>query len=274
MNIQISNTSEAKNDSLVLMSGVNSFESLLSTLITIRNTINNNWSNCNSKNTAIKGLDDGIFYYTEKIIPALEKLGIAVNAYAIATEQLASSGNKNNGSGSKYSNPSEYYDSTIIRDEVAYANGTSNMSFLNEKLGNNQSAWNRIDEMYSYYKEKGLSDEVIAGILGNAAQESGFALDIKNPNSSARGLFQWTNITSNNQPSDWSFQGQMDHSWNQIQTKTDVDGVTIIEHLNNCSSVESATKNFAIYFEGTTDSMDYRKNYSNAIYSYIINNLR
>jgi len=281
MNIKINDTGTATIDAETIISCSNSFESLVGTLTTIKENFESNWivdgneAANNDRNSIINSLNSSINYYQTNIIPALSKLGNAINAYAIATEQLAAASAKD--PSLKGMTPSEYADANLdpvtIVDQTAYSSGEANMGLLTQKISDDPVLWQRIDEMYLYYKDKGLSDEVIAGILGNAAQESGFILDAKNPTSSAKGLFQWTTITADNQPTDWSFDTQLDHSWNQIQNRTDASGTTVITHLNGCSdSVSRATTNFAIYFEGCTDSMSNRQAYASAIYTHIKDN--
>ena len=76
-----------------------------------------------------------------------------------------------------------------INDSGSYSSGKNNYTTLENKIGS-ETEWNNLNECFYYFKEKGLSDEQIAGILGNACQESGFVLDIKNPTSTSKGLFQ------------------------------------------------------------------------------------
>lgn len=97
MILKIKNTHNAKIDASVLLSCADSFSSLLSTMNTIKNSINDNWSDCFSKNDAIDKLDYCIYNYKKEIIPALNMLGEAIDAYALATEQLASRQGQGNG---------------------------------------------------------------------------------------------------------------------------------------------------------------------------------
>lgn len=90
MDIRIKNTTDAKSDALVILNGEDKFASLILTMETIKTSIEGNWSDCVAKESAIKKLNECINYYKTKIIPALKKLGTSIDAYAIATEQLAS----------------------------------------------------------------------------------------------------------------------------------------------------------------------------------------
>jgi len=94
MDIKINNTEEAKQDASTLISSANTLQSIVSTMETLRNNFIDNWKDTKGKNadrlTIIKYLNENIHYYNNKIIPALNKLGNAINAYAIANEMLAS----------------------------------------------------------------------------------------------------------------------------------------------------------------------------------------
>lgn len=46
-------------------------------------------------------------------------------------------------------------------------------------------------EIWNFYKKKGLSDEAVAGIMGNIEAESGYDTSAINSSSGAMGLFQW-----------------------------------------------------------------------------------
>ena len=166
-----------------------------------------------------------------------------------------------------------------INDETAYNSGENYMTFLEQNLGGSQEKWDILDEMYLYFREKGLNDEQIAGIIGNAVQESGLVLDIKNSSSTATGLFQWLDMQlyngESNQPSAWDLKTQLDHAWHQIQTKCDMQGVSVLEHLNNnSSSVQGSANTFATFFEGVgSEQYGYRTTYAKAVYTYIKDNL-
>ena len=45
--------------------------------------------------------------------------------------------------------------------------------------------------IWAFFKEKGLSDEAVAGIMGNVAVESNYSSTAENESSGAFGLFQW-----------------------------------------------------------------------------------
>lgn len=139
MDIRITNTQTAKDDSLVLLSSADSFNSLINTMSTIKNSINNNWSNCTSKNNAIAQLDASISYYKGSIVPALEKLGTSVTAYAVATEQLASLNHNNLRQPGVQ--PLSYVSSDLVDTPSKYADLVDLSNKINNPDFSNQEAW-------------------------------------------------------------------------------------------------------------------------------------
>ncbi len=155
-----------------------------------------------------------------------------------------------------------------ITDQSAYDSGESNFNYLQNKINNSDEKWNVINESYEFFKSKGLSDEQIAGILGNMAQESGFSLDVKNSRSSAQGLFQWL---SGRHPESWDLNTQLEHAWTEL-SETRYNG-TGLEKLMQKTTVDDATYSFAYWFEGYTGEMNQREKFADACYYYIKNNL-
>ena len=138
---------------------------------------------------------------------------------------------------------------------------------LNEIINSAPDGWDTLETMYAFFADKGLTDEQIAGVLGNAALESGFELTVLNrEGSGAKGLFQWT---SERYPSDWSLETQLEHAWNEMETRRDMSGYSVNQHLQNCSTADGAASSFAIFFEGCTEGFGGRLGYANTIYNYI-----
>lgn len=159
----------------------------------------------------------------------------------------------------------EVYLSALTNSNVVGYRTTNNAD-LDSRLNAAENGWETLETMYAFFSEKGLTDEQIAGVLGNAALESGFQLEIKNPTSTAKGLFQWLN---SRYPENWELETQLNHAWNEMETRKDMSGYTVNEHLTTCTTAESAAKNFAIFFEGCTEGYNGRINFANSIYNYI-----
>lgn len=158
MNIKILNTTTAISDSEIIISCANSFESLVSTLSTVKNNFESNWTGEENadRDSIITSLNNSINFYQNKIIPALKKLGSGVYAYAIATEQLAmaSVGNPAISTGIT---PSEYADisrNNALNSEPDFTNkdawGKSN-PYSEKYMGQcTWFAWGKFYEIYGY----------------------------------------------------------------------------------------------------------------------------
>jgi len=270
VNITIKDTGSAKNEAETIIGCYNKIDSCVGTMRYLYKQLPIMWNGDQADIADIlTKLNNSITYYETKIMPALEKLGSSILAYATATEALANKGNN--------MSPSEYVltnslkanaADAVIVDNEAYSAGERSMDTLTSKIGGaDSSRWDTIDTMHSFFKEKGLTDEQISGIIGNAVLESGLDLNAKNPNSTATGLFQWL---YGRQPSDWSINSQLEHAWNEMNKRTDINGTTVLTNLNKCSDdVSSATKSFAVYFEGNTEGLGARTSYAEATYKYI-----
>ena len=278
MDIEIKDTESAITEATNITNVATSLQSINTTLGYLIKQIDANWISGEEgvsetdKDSIYKSLVSCRDCYANQIIPALDKLGTAIIAYANATDALASQGI--NMTPSAYHSEYGIKADAAINDANSYNSGKNNYEFLSSRMASEEN-WQVMDECFYFFKEKGLSDEQIAGILGNAALESGFDINAANPTSTAHGLFQWLD---SRYPSDWSLETQLEHAWGEMQTRTDMSGLTVMEHLNNCTDVSSATKSFAIYFEGAGNGggphISGRTSFANAIYSHIKDNFK
>lgn len=156
----------------------------------------------------------------------------------------------------------------VIADQSGYDNGAKYKDVFASKIGNSDKKWEIVDKTYYYFKEKGLSDEQIAGILGNMTQESALELDARSSSGKYRGLFQWS---KSRQPENFDLQSQLDRAWNEISSERGSGAV--IRGLQNTSTVEDSTYSFAETFEGYTGEMKQRRQYAYACYYHIKNDL-
>ena len=171
MDIRIKNTTDAKSDALVILNGEDKFASLILTMKTIKTSIEGNWSDCVAKTSAIKKLNECINYYETKIIPALKKLGTSIDAYAIATEQLASArvgGGTANGVVSPVSH--------VMNEDITpaqYADSQRTVNFSKEKydqLGGGDALY---DGSYSKEEFREMVEKY-GSTLGNHIIEGGY----------------------------------------------------------------------------------------------------
>ena len=158
MNIKIENTGAALEDARVIVSSANSFESLVSTMRTVKQSFESNWTGDNNedRDSIISGLENSIKYYNNYIIPALSKLGTAIDAYAIATEQLAAAsvGNPTITAGMT---PSEYYEANrniALESEPDFSNADAwgEENPYSEKYRGQCTwyAWGKFKEAYGF----------------------------------------------------------------------------------------------------------------------------
>lgn len=119
--------------------------------------------------------------------------------------------------------------------------------YIADALNVSEDRWENFETMYAYFSEKGLTDEQISGIMANAAGESGFDKNAKNPNSTAQGFFQWLDFR---QPENWEVQTQLDHAWNELENGLNWGGVSTLSRMQNCTTPEQASDTFLQYFEG------------------------
>ena len=153
-----------------------------------------------------------------------------------------------------------------IGDQDGYEKGEKSLEEFKNKIGNSEEKWEVVHETYYFFKEKGLSDEQIAGIIGNMTQES--ALDLRCPTGQFEGLFQWSN---SRKPESFDLQTQLEHAWQEIEY--DRYSGKVLSKLSETQSVNDATYSFAKWFEGYTGEMDLRQSFANAVYYYIKQNL-
>lgn len=92
MNIKITNTGEAISEASTLISVANSCVSVLNTLSHTRDTLNQVWTSGNEISSINTSVDSCLNEYNTKILPAIEKLANGINAYCMATEELAANG--------------------------------------------------------------------------------------------------------------------------------------------------------------------------------------
>lgn len=146
--------------------------------------------------------------------------------------------------------------------------------YIVDALNVSEDRWENFETMYAYFAIKGLTDEQIAGIMANAAGESGFNKDAKNPNSTAQGFFQWLDFR---QPENWNVETQLDHAWNELESGLNWGGTSTLTRMQNCTTPEQASDTFLQYFEGGGSPVNgpfaslypKREEFARDIYNYI-----
>ena len=148
--------------------------------------------------------------------------------------------------------------------------------WIRDNLNVSEDRWENFEKMYAYFANKGFTDEQISGIMANAAGESGFDMNAKNSESTAKGFFQWLD---NRYPDNWDVESQLNHAWEELG-EINYGGITTLERMESCTTPEQASNVFLQYFEGAGPEnyetnpnhaplYAQRRNYASAIYNYI-----
>ena len=158
MDIKIKDTAAAIDDANILVSCANKLSSIVNTMSTLKRNFEENWieEGIPNKNRQriVDDLGSNIDYYVQKIIPALEKLGNAVNAYAIATEQIAAASVDNQMLAGI--TPSYFVDSVInskeyfVKKLISFKNGTSVGDYSTDLVKKYDNNYVKIKDFESY----------------------------------------------------------------------------------------------------------------------------
>lgn len=134
---------------------------------------------------------------------------------------------------------------------------------------NAQTVWN-------FFKDKGFSGTALAGIMGNAAQESGFRANAYD-GGSGHGIFQFTGAVYTGYTS-WSgysksesVKNQLDYTWEAIRSAQTQHGVknnkTLINGLMKAKSTDDATQVWETQVEAAgSPQMENRIQYAKQAY--------
>lgn len=154
--------------------------------------------------------------------------------HVLYSDDCTTSDSKSGGSGTPFSG------SGAGCGEQGYASGVSN-SEANKK------------QIWSYFKNKGLSDEAVAGIMGNMEKESAFMPDAVNW-IDCKGVVQWCYSRADNMVAKAAAEGkdwrcldyQLDYIWYEI---TETSESQVMEPLKAATSPGQAANIFHDLFE-------------------------
>lgn len=108
------------------------------------------------------------------------------------------------------------------------------------------------DQVYQFFRSKGLSNEAVAGIMGNISQESGFDPTIAGDDGAAHGLFQWNDRAPNlfrfigGRQNLSDVQKQLEFAWHELQT---TEGAALKALQRSGLSPEEHARMFSNLFE-------------------------
>lgn len=112
-------------------------------------------------------------------------------------------------------------------------------------------------QVFDFYKSKGLSNNAIYGIMGNIAVESGFKTDVTGDNGTSYGLFQWHNERWNGLKKFAQEKGtdisdintQLEYSWHELNS-TEKKALNMLQ--NNKLTVKQYAEKFDTMYERST----------------------
>ncbi len=181
MNIKITNTAEAISEASTLISVANSCVSVIGTLGHTRDILLQVWTSGNEITSIDSAVTSCLNEYNNKIIPALNKLANGINAYCIATEELAANGNAG-------MTPSEWAEANPATGYTATANYDS--SKLDELILNFEGAPTDGNGNYKVYTDSdgsltagpglhlshyGLESQVHNGVISKEAVDAAYS---------------------------------------------------------------------------------------------------
>ena len=126
--------------------------------------------------------------------------------------------------------------------------------------------------VYDYFKNKGLNDKAIAGVMGNIQQESGFNTTATNSSSGAYGLFQWLGsrktalhqFAQQNNGSASDIDTQLDFMWYELETSEKKTKNALFSDYASAS--DYATKFEKLFERSGGSALSNRQNYAENFY--------
>lgn len=169
--------------------------------------------------------DTGMKHILAHLDSTLVKVGDQVEA----GQQVGKSGNTGKSTG-----PHLHYEQNTANGKVVSSLDTVNSirngnktATTSSKSGSTVVSSTPETVVWNYFKNKGLSDEAVAGLMGNIKQESNFNSKAVNKSSGASGIFQWlggrkTGLQdyAKSVGKSWTdLEVQLDYAWKEMQGK-------------------------------------------------------
>ncbi len=132
------------------------------------------------------------------------------------------------------------------------------------------------ERMWNFFKNKGLSDFAVAGIMGNARWESSFNPTVRGKGmgpggSDAIGIFQWgendrwknlVNWAKSKNLNPWDYDTQLKFAWHEMQTSEKA----TIPALQGATSASDAAEKFRSVYERSRNTEQRRKDAAEGYY--------
>lgn len=127
--------------------------------------------------------------------------------------------------------------------------------------------------VWNYFKNKGLNDKAIAGLMGNIAQESNFNSNAVNKSSGASGIFQWlggrkTGLQdyAKSLGKSWTdLQVQLDYAWKELNGSEKKSLASL--QRNDLSASQHASEFERLFERSGGSALGKRQDYANQYYN-------
>lgn len=127
--------------------------------------------------------------------------------------------------------------------------------------------------VWNYFKNKGLNDKAIAGLMGNIAQESNFNSSAVNKSSGASGIFQWLGGRKNGLQDyakslgkSWTdLQVQLDYAWKELNGSEKKSLASL--QRNDLSASQHASEFERLFERSGGSAVGKRQDYANQYYN-------
>ncbi|KOS61418.1 peptidoglycan DD-metalloendopeptidase family protein [Lysinibacillus agricola] len=206
---------------------------------------------------------NGIRHLLAHLDSTLVKVGDQVEAGT----QIGKSGSSGHSTG-----PHLHYEQNNSKGQTI--NPTATLNSIRSGNGTvTSSASSQQAVVWNYFKNKGLNDKAIAGLMGNIQQESGFNSSAVNKSSGASGIFQWlggrkTGLQdyAKSVGKSWTdMQVQLDYAWKELQS-TEKKSLASLQR-NDLSSSQHASEFERLFERSGGSAVGKRQDYANQYYN-------
>ncbi|MEQ6355269.1 phage tail tape measure protein [Lysinibacillus sp. M3] len=205
---------------------------------------------------------DGIRHLLAHLDSTLVKVGDQVEAGT----QIGNSGNSGNTSGAHL-----HYEQNNSKGQTI--NPTATLNAIRSGGSSASSASSQQAIVWNYFKNKGLNDNAIAGLMGNIQQESSFNSSLVNKSTGASGIFQWLGGRKNGLQDyaksigkSWTdLQVQLDYAWKELNG-SEKKALASLQR-SDLSSSQHASEFERLYERSGGSQIAKRQDYANQYYN-------
>ncbi|MFJ3388755.1 phage tail tip lysozyme [Lysinibacillus sp. NPDC086135] len=152
-------------------------------------------------------------------------------------------------------------------------NPTATLNAIRSSSATTPSASSQQAVVWNYFKNKGLNDKAIAGLMGNIAQESNFNSSAVNKSSGASGIFQWlggrkTGLQdyAKSVGKSWTdLQVQLDYAWKELNN-SEKKALSSLQR-SDLSSSQHASEFERLFERSGGSAVGKRQNFANQYYN-------